>query len=120
MIPPFLTNAYDTLKSTMAVAGMIGTGATFYVAAGFPVPATTAYVDSSDRRIETAVLHSARSITTLSKQFLRSDRANLMRLMEADPSSKATLERRTDEIDDSLAELERDSENIRKRLLELK
>lgn len=134
-----ITAAVDQAKNLAAALGVGGVLLSAYASSGMPVPASQGFVRAEVgtvvARIDTSDLATAKKIdglaaTTLElqrkaivqqKARLRFEaRANASLLPKADPARRATLERRSAEVEDEIAELDRDDEGLRARIERLR
>lgn len=128
MIPSIMglaASAAEAAKTTLKILGGVTAASAIYVKLGFPVPASTDYVDgklagltTDVRAMNADVLTTQRKVLKSDRQFLRIERMTVdAARAKAKPDSvdARVLSRRLQEIDDALVALGQEDDDLRLR-----
>lgn len=129
-LPHWVDTATEAAKSGLKVIGGCAAAGAIYVKLGFPVPATTEYVDAKFGTLETTVKAVQGDVLTGQRKLLKADRTFLRiermtvdaatKNAKPDSVDKRVLSRRLTEIDDQLTALGQEDDDLRLRIEKLK
>lgn len=129
-LPPWVDAASEAAKTGLKVIGGAAAAGAIYVKLGFPVPATTEYVDEKFSTLEAGlkavngdVLAGQRKLLKADRTFLRIERMTVdaaVKGMKGETVDKRVLTRRMTEIDDQLAALSQEDDDLRLRIEKLR
>lgn len=129
-LPPWVEAASEAAKTGLKVIGGAAAAGAIYVKLGFPVPATTEYVDGKFGTLEAGLKAVQGDVLTGQRKLLKSDRTFLrIERMSVDTAAKnakpdsvdkRVLSRRLTEIDDQLTALGQEDDDLRIRIEKLR